>query len=157
MQSKDEPAATPVSASTDQTLHPRLAADTHRLGRLERATLLLHRNAHVGWLILVPDSDAEDWALLDDAEHERISQQTRALAVFAQHWFSADRINVASIGNVVAQMHIHIVARRHNDACWPRPVWGHLPEPGPSYAPDARQALVEALVARLGLRAGEGS
>ncbi|AWN17757.1 HIT domain-containing protein [Salinisphaera sp. LB1] len=111
----------------------RLLADCHRLGTLERATVLLHRHSAVGWLILVPDTDAQDWHELDDAECERVNAQVRALCGWAADGFSADKMNVATLGNEVAQMHIHIIARHRHDACWPAPVWGRLPAGDPGY------------------------
>lgn len=123
----------------------RLLADTHRLGTLERATVLLHHHTAVGWLILVPDTDAQDWHELDDAEYERINSQVRALCGWAAEWFAADKMNVAALGNQVAQMHIHIVARHRDDACWPEPVWGRLPQANIGYDETNITALRENL------------
>ena len=103
-----------------------LLQDCHQLGQLNDGTLLLHRNAAVGWLILVPDTEAVDWHQLDDAEHERVSAQIRQLTRWAADWFHADKMNVATLGNSVRQMHIHIIARHVSDPCWPLPVWGFL-------------------------------
>lgn len=107
-------------------IDPQLLDDCHVLGMLDRAGLLLHRNASIGWLILVPDTDVIDWQQLDDSEHDRVVSQIRGIAAFVSDWFAADKMNVATIGNVVAQMHVHIIARHVGDACWPKPVWGHL-------------------------------
>ncbi|WP_158583517.1 HIT family protein [Salinisphaera sp. Q1T1-3] len=123
-------------------LHPRLVADCHVIGRLERATVLLHRHAAIGWLLLVPDTDATDWQELDDAEYERIALQLRQLSAFACDWFEADKMNVAAIGNEVAQLHIHVVARQYDDVCWPKPVWGHLPGSGPAYDAETLERLI---------------
>lgn len=103
-----------------------LLQDCHQLGQLNDGTLLLHRNAAVGWLILVPDTEAVDWHQLDDAEHERVTAQIRQLTHWAADWFHADKMNVATLGNSVRQMHIHIIARHVSDPCWPLPVWGFL-------------------------------
>lgn len=119
-------AATP--GKPQMNIDHRLLADCHVLGTLERATVLLHHHAAVGWLILVPDTDAQDWHELDDAECERVNSQIRALCGWAADWFKADKMNVATLGNQVAQMHVHIIARHRDDACWPGPVWGRLPE-----------------------------
>lgn len=107
-------------------IHDTLRADCHLLGTIEAATVLLHRNAEVGWLILAVDTQAVDWHELDDAEHARVSAQVRALSAFVADWFDADKLNVATLGNQVPQMHVHVIARHHGDACWPKPVWGHL-------------------------------
>lgn len=133
------------------TIDQRLLADTHCLGTLERASLLLHRHAAVGWLILVPDTDACDWHELDDAEYERVNNQIRALCGWAAGWFDADKMNIATLGNEVAQMHVHIIARHRDDACWPTPIWGHLPETGIGYDEATVTGLRSALARDLGL------
>ena len=108
-------------------LHPQLQADCHRLGRLPATHLLLHRNGAVPWLILVPETDQANLLDLPTAHRDavladctRVSDALRTLGY--------PRINVAWIGNLVPQLHIHIIGRRPGDACWPRPVWGHLEE-----------------------------
>lgn len=146
-----------VPGKPQMSLDDRLAADTHCLGMLERAAVLLHRNAAVGWLILVPDTDATDWHELDDAEYERVNGQIRALCGWAADWFAADKMNVATLGNQVAQMHIHIIARHRHDACWPAPVWGNLPANGTSYDADTIDAIRSTLARDIGLRSGAGA
>jgi len=125
-------------------LDSQLIQDCHVLGRLDDATLLLHRNAAVGWLILVPDTEAVDWHQLDDAEHERVTAQLRELTGWTADWFAADKMNVATLGNSVRQMHIHIIARHLNDPCWPLPVWGFL-DSRREYEPAAVEAIQTAL------------
>ncbi|WP_353250899.1 HIT family protein [Salinisphaera sp. T31B1] len=132
------------------TLDPQLLSDCHLIGTLDRATVLLNRNACVGWLILVPATEAVDWHELDDAEHDQLSLQIRALSGFTARWFAADKLNVATLGNVVRQMHIHLIARHYDDACWPQPVWGHLTE-SREYAAAEIEALRQALDTELGL------
>lgn len=132
----------------DQLLH-----DCHVLGRLDHAFVLLHRNAAVGWLILVPDTQAMDWHLLDDAEHARISTQIRALSAAVADHFSADKLNVATLGNQVRQMHIHVIARHIDDACWPQPVWGHL-DVEQAYSGAEVEAIRAVLAERLDLIEG---
>lgn len=129
-------------------INDQLLADCHVLGTLDRASVLLNRNAAVGWLILVVDTDAVDWHELDDAEHVRVSEQVRALSHFVAHWFDAHKLNVATLGNQVSQMHVHVIARQTNDPCWPRPVWGNLEE-SRDYLEDDITALRDALVEQL--------
>lgn len=131
-------------------INDQLLADCHVLGTLNRAGVLLNRDAAVGWLILVVDTDAADWHQLDDAEHVRVSAQVRALSGFVARWFEADKINVATLGNQVRQMHVHVVARHFDDQCWPRPVWGNL-DSDESYRPQQIEALRNALVSELAL------
>lgn len=131
-------------------LDPQLTQDCFTLGRLEDATLLLHRNAAVGWLILVPDTEAVDWHQLDDAEHDRVITQIRKLTGWAADWFDADKMNVATLGNSVRQMHIHMIARHVDDPCWPLPVWGFL-DTQRDYDDAALEAIGSALKAALDL------
>lgn len=136
------------------TTDPQLLRDCHVLGTLDRATVLLNRNACVGWLILVPETEALDWHELDDSEHDQISAQIRSLAGFTARWFAADKLNVATLGNVVSQMHIHLIARHHNDPCWPKPVWGHL-DTAREYTSAELKAIRYALHAELDLATDE--
>jgi len=110
------------------SLHPQLDADAVTLGDLPLSRVLLVNDASYPWLLLVPrranareiiDLDATDQALL----MREIAAASRALKAVT----SCDKLNVAAIGNLVAQLHVHIVARRHADAAWPRPVWGAAP------------------------------
>jgi diadenosine tetraphosphate (Ap4A) HIT family hydrolase len=106
-------------------LDPRLAADTRRVGDLPLSRVLLMDDARFPWLLLVPrragrvELDdlprAERITLLDE-----IDLATRALRALV----APDKLNVATLGNVVAQLHVHVIARFRADAAWPRPVWG---------------------------------
>ena len=135
------------------TIDDTLLRDCHVLGRIDHAAVLLNRNAAVGWLILVPETAAVDWHALDDAEHARISGQIRALSAAVMAHFRADKLNVATLGNEVRQMHIHVIARHHDDPCWPKPVWGHLTTHR-DYAGTEISALRAKLADRLGLIEG---
>jgi diadenosine tetraphosphate (Ap4A) HIT family hydrolase len=125
-------------------LHERLAADTYEISRLSFSRLLLSRDARFPWLILVPERDGvtgmhglgrDDRTLLMD----EIDAAGRAL----ERLFSPDRINVAALGNLVPQLHVHVVARFATDAAWPGPVWGH--GTASPYAPGDAEALIERL------------
>ena len=110
---------------TEFALDPRLTADTHHVGDLELARVLLMDDARFPWLILVPrrahlreiiDLDTAMQRLLL-AEIDRCARVLRALD-------KPDKLNIAALGNVVAQLHVHVIARHAKDAAWPRPVWG---------------------------------
>ncbi len=131
-------------------LDARLERDSHCLGVLNDSLLLLHRNAAVGWFILVPDTDAIDLHELDEADLVAVNHQTQALSAFAKRYFKADKINVAAIGNVVRQMNIHIIARTRHDPCWPNAVWGNL-ENQSDYEMTDIAGLIAALSSELGL------
>lgn len=126
------------------TLHPRLAYDTMPVGDLALVRVLLMNDANYPWLILVPRRAgvSEIVDLTDDEQAQLtrdIAQASRALKAASP----CDKLNVAAIGNVVPQLHVHVVARRRDDAVWPKPVWGAAP-PTP-YAPAARDALIARL------------
>ena len=126
-------------------IHPRLLHDCHRLGRLRLCHLLLHKNASVPWLVLVPET-ALSGDLLDLPERVRNAAMDEAAiaARFIKNEFVVGKINFAAIGNVVSQLHLHVVGRRADDPCWPAPVWGNLIE-----ADDYSAARVAALKASL--------
>jgi len=107
-------------------LHPQLLLDCHRLGRFDLCYLLLHKNGALPWFILVPETDARD--LLDLPEELRATAMNEAAAVsgFVKKILRYPRTNFASIGNLVPQLHLHVVGRKPGDPCWPAPVWGHL-------------------------------
>jgi diadenosine tetraphosphate (Ap4A) HIT family hydrolase len=107
-------------------LDPRLAADCHRLGQLGDAELLLMDNAHFLWLILVPHCTQREWYELDLAQQQALLTSINTLSGFIKQQFPSDKLNIASIGNIVSQLHIHIIGRRHDDPCWPGAVWGTL-------------------------------
>lgn len=107
-------------------IHPQLRADCHYLGALDQSHLLLHNNAAVFWLILVPETDVTDLHDMDMAQYQQTMLQVKTLAGFLKHYNSADKINIAAIGNIVPQLHIHIIARSKDDPCWPDVVWGNL-------------------------------
>jgi diadenosine tetraphosphate (Ap4A) HIT family hydrolase len=110
-------------------IHPQLLHDCHRLGQLRLCHVLLYKNATVPWLILVPETASTD-DLLDLPEHVRnLAMDEAAIAArFIKNEFGVSKINFAAIGNVVPQLHLHVVGRRANDPCWPAPVWGNLVE-----------------------------
>ena len=107
-------------------IHDQLLADCHRIGRFELCHVLLHRNAAVPWFILVPETEVAEF--LDLREHLRTLalKEAGAVARFIKQELGCEKINFAAIGNVVPQLHLHVVGRRPDDPCWPAPVWGHL-------------------------------
>ncbi|MGH7796689.1 MAG: HIT domain-containing protein [Candidatus Binatia bacterium] len=107
-------------------IHRQLLLDAHYVGKFELCHLLLHKNAVFPWFILVPETDASD--LFDLPEDQRTSAMNEAALIseFIKKTFGCVKVNFASIGNVVPQLHLHVVGRRPDDSCWPAPVWGHL-------------------------------
>jgi diadenosine tetraphosphate (Ap4A) HIT family hydrolase len=109
-------------------LHPHLARDTVAVGDLPLSRILVMNDANYPWLLLVPRQPGLI-ELIDLKEPDRvqliaeISQVGRGLKAVAQ----CDKLNIAAIGNLVPQLHIHVVARRRTDVAWPKPVWGLAP------------------------------
>jgi diadenosine tetraphosphate (Ap4A) HIT family hydrolase len=108
------------------SLHPRLENDTTPVGDLALSRVLAIDDADYPWLVLVPrragaveiaDLGADAARLMDE-----ILLASRVLKAVTR----CDKLNVAAIGNVVPQLHVHIVARRKDDPLWPKPVWGHV-------------------------------
>ena len=129
------------------SLHPQLLADTVPVCDLTLSRLLAMNDANFPWLILVPrrvgvseiiDLGTEQATLMDE-----LAVVSRALKGETR----CDKLNVAAIGNVVPQLHVHIVARRNNDAAWPKPVWGAIPRR--EYEADAMGRFVAAIRGRL--------
>jgi diadenosine tetraphosphate (Ap4A) HIT family hydrolase len=106
-------------------LDGRLAADTFVLGSTSLSRVLLMNDARFPWLILVPErADVSEPFDLSEADQEQLWQESMRLGGAMKTHFAADKINVAALGNQVAQLHVHHIARFHVDAAWPGPVWG---------------------------------
>ena len=105
-------------------LDSRLNDDCFTLGRLKTSRLLLLNNALVPWFILVPDTDVTELYQLPQQQQLELLEEINLLSVFLNNNFTVDKLNIAAIGNIVNQMHIHMVARRNDDFCWPGVVWG---------------------------------
>jgi diadenosine tetraphosphate (Ap4A) HIT family hydrolase len=109
-------------------LHPTLARDTVEVARLPLCRVLLMNDRRFPWLILVPERDAvREIHELSPADRavliEEIAQTSERLTRLVQ----PDKINVGALGNVVPQLHVHVVARSAGDLAWPGPVWGSGP------------------------------
>ncbi len=107
------------------TLHPRLAADTHRVGDLPLCSVLLMDDSRFPWLVLVPRRpDRREIVDLPVAERAALIEEIATASRSLQEVAGAEKLNVGAIGNVVPQLHIHVVARFAADLVWPAPVWG---------------------------------
>lgn len=107
-------------------LHAQLQKDTYPLFETSTCQILLHKNASVPWFILVPKTDKTDLFDLDESVRHIIMSECKIIAGFLKSIPGIDKINYATIGNLVPQLHLHIIGRTEGDACWPQPVWGHL-------------------------------
>ncbi|MDP3844948.1 MAG: HIT domain-containing protein [Pseudomonas sp.] len=110
------------------SLDPRLQQDTLVVGDFALCRLLLMNDAQFPWFILVPRREEISELFQLDADDQRLLwQETTALAETLKDTFAADKMNVATLGNMVSQLHMHVIVRRREDAAWPAPVWGKLP------------------------------
>jgi len=109
-------------------LHPQLRQDTHRLGRLPFCDILLHQNGIVPWVILVPDTSETDLLGLPEEQRNQALAETALAGEILRRIPGITKLNFAAIGNVVPQLHLHVIGRHPGDHCWPKPVWGNLTE-----------------------------
>lgn len=106
----------------------RLQEDTIVLGDFPLCRLLLSKDANYPWFILVPRrAQISELFELDEAEQQQLWRETTRLAKALSERYAADKMNVATLGNVVSQLHMHVIVRRREDAAWPAPVWGKVP------------------------------
>jgi len=107
------------------TLHPQLANDCFELAELPLCKLLLCNDSAYPWFILVPKiSDITDIYQLDWQHQQQLLNESSLLSELLMQVFSGDKMNVAALGNVVAQLHLHHIVRYKNDVSWPKPIWG---------------------------------
>ncbi len=125
------------------TLHPKLKEDTITLGEFDLSELLLMNNALVPWFILVPKLEVQELYELDADQQLMLWTEINTISEFLKNDLHADKINVAAIGNVVPQLHVHVIGRYKEDFAWPSTVWGR-PE-HESYQQDALENLYNKL------------
>ena len=129
-------------------LDPRLKADTHFILQWPLSQVLLMDDRRYPWLILVPTrlNVSEPFDLTYE-EQALLSREMMALGELMKEHFAADKVNIAALGNVVPQLHVHVIARFEDDDTFPSPVWGlgHAER----YELSARESLIDTLHARL--------
>jgi len=109
-------------------LHPRLQQDCIRIGRFDLCQLLMMNDSQYPWFILVPEvANVSELYQLTTAQREVFIAESCYLAEQLAELFNADKMNVANIGNLVPQLHIHHIVRYSTDIAWPAPVWGKFP------------------------------
>lgn len=107
------------------TLDQTLAGDTHAVADAALSRVLLMDDARWPWLILVPRvPGARELIDLDRQQQMQLLAEIDAASRRLREAFAPHKLNVAALGNVVAQLHVHVIARFRDDAAWPRPVWG---------------------------------
>ena len=127
---------------SDFALDARLAADTIPIGELALCAVLLMGDARFPWFILVPRrTGVSELTDLSDADATALMQEIRVAARVLNEMAQPDKLNLGALGNVVPQLHVHVIGRFRSDPAWPGPVWGHgnrTPYPG-----HAAAALIE--------------
>ncbi len=109
-------------------INQQLLADCHYLGKLSLYHVLLNKNSKVPWFILVPETDATDLLDLPAGQRVQAMDECAQISRWIKQHYSIFKINFGAIGNIVPQLHLHVIGRSTNDACWPKPVWGNLEE-----------------------------
>ncbi len=128
-----------MNTQGDWQLDPRLAEDTHPVAHLGLSELRLMDDAHHPWLILVPRiPGARELTDLRASDRAVLTREINVGSRVLQALFKPDKLNVAALGNMVEQLHVHVIARFRNDIAWPRPVWGTA-----SASPYSPEALVQ--------------
>lgn len=129
-------------------LDPRLAADTLPVADLMLSTVRLMRDANYPWLLLVPRRNGlTEIVDLAPADRTQLMAEIVVVSEALRECVPCEKLNVAALGTLVRQLHVHLVARSSGDAAWPKPVWGAVPSR--PYPPGEAEALVEALATRL--------
>ena len=106
-------------------LHSRLQSDSIEIGRFTLSRLLLINDSQYPWFVLVPERvDITEIYQLPEQDQVQLQHESSILAKTLAETFNADKMNIAAIGNMVPQLHIHHIVRYKNDIAWPAPVWG---------------------------------
>jgi len=109
-------------------LHPQLERDTASFGDLPLCRVLVINDANFPWLLLVPRRpDIVEITDLNEVEQAQLMTEITRVAHAMKEVTKCDKLNIAALGNMVPQLHVHIIARFRGDAAWPKPVWGAAP------------------------------
>lgn len=131
------------------TLHPQLADDTHPVAGFGLSELRLMDDSNYPWLILVPRVPAARELIdLDASQQAQLMEEIGRVSRALQSLFRPHKLNVAALGNVVPQLHVHVIARQTDDPAWPAPVWGKVN--ARPYPPEALAERVARLQDALG-------
>ncbi|MCD9030956.1 HIT family protein [Luteimonas sp. Y-2-2-4F] len=129
-------------------LHPQLAADSHPLAALALCELRLMDDANYPWLVLVPRvAGARELIDLDREQRLRLTDEIDFSARLLRAAIRPDKLNVAALGNLVPQLHVHVIGRFVGDPAWPAPVWGRVA--ARPYGPEALVERIRALQAAM--------
>jgi diadenosine tetraphosphate (Ap4A) HIT family hydrolase len=130
---------TATGAAGGYRLHPQLAADSHPVAKLALCELRVMDDANYPWLVLVPRlPEARELIDLEAAPRRQLMDEIDQVARVLRSLFRPHKLNVAALGNLVPQLHVHVIARFRDDPAWPAPVWGRV-----AARPYEADALVE--------------
>ena len=134
----------------DFELDSRLANDCLALGKLNISQVLLVNNSLLPWFILVPQTSVTEVTDLPASDQAALLEEINLLSAFIKSNFDISKLNIAAIGNIVNQLHVHVVGRDPSDFCWPNVVWGtNEREP---YTEGKSKEIIEALKKQLGAK-----
>lgn len=129
-------------------LDPQLASDSHPVTRTALCEIRLMDDANYPWLIVIPQVDgARELFDLDAAQRAQLIEDVTEVGATLNALFTPDKLNVAALGNLVPQLHVHVVARHVDDPAWPAPVWGRVQ--AQPYSPEALTARMRLLLSQL--------
>ena len=129
-------------------LHPKLAQDTLVIGDFPLSRLLLMNDTGYPWFIMVPRrAEIREIFELGQNDQVQLLKESSQLAMVLARIFEADKVNIAALGNMVPQLHIHHIVRYRSDQAWPNPVWGLFP--AQPYSPRALQETCANLIEHL--------
>jgi len=121
-------------------LDSRLQNDTFDFGSFSLCRLLLMNDRTYPWFILVPQREGiQEIHQLNDVDRQQFWKESHQLSLWMENYFNFDKLNIAALGNVVSQLHLHHVGRSKGDPAWPAPVWGY--QPAVSYLPEEVDGL----------------
>ncbi|WP_022724068.1 HIT domain-containing protein [Rhodopseudomonas sp. B29] len=126
---------------SDWSLSAQLEKDTINIGDLPLSRVLVIKDANYPWLLLVPRRpNVSEIIDLEEIEQAQLMTEISRVGRALKELTKCDKLNIAALGNMVPQLHVHIIARRSSDAAWPRPVWGVM-QPLPHDAEEVQQFI----------------
>ncbi|MCK7613360.1 HIT domain-containing protein [Roseibium sediminicola] len=125
-------------------LNPRLEGDSLFVADLPLCAVRLMKDANYPWLLLVPrKSDLVEIIDLDEADQQQLMREIALASTCLRQVTDCEKLNVGALGNMVSQLHVHVIARFREDAAWPGPAWGVVP--ALAYEPDKAESLIDQL------------
>ncbi len=136
----------PVMSNTNFQLHPDLQRDGIRIGSFPLCLVLLINDKSYPWFVLVPQrAEIRDPIDLSDADYRVLWQESHRFSGAIMSIFNGEKLNIAALGNMTPQLHVHHVVRFNGDAAWPAPIWGK--QPLVAYSDDELDVIRDQIVA----------